>query len=379
MIYLDQAATSYPKPTQVHEAVLACLEYGGNSGRGAHDLSLAASRSIFATRLELAEFFGARDPSSIVFTSNATESLNLAIFGTLKSGDHVLTTALEHNSVLRPLYALSKKGVEISILPADRQGLLNYQSLKEYLRPNTKAVITTHASNVTGNLVAVDQIGAFCQEHDLVYIVDAAQTAGWYPYNLASQPIDILCFTGHKALYGPQGVGGIYVKPGILVNPLKVGGSGVQSYASTHPQEMPERLEAGTLNSLGIAGLRAGIRYLKSVGLPEIRRRESQLTQFFIHAIRKIPKIKIYGDFSTFERPPIVSLNLGSLSSGFVSQVLAEEYQIATRPGAHCAPLMHRALESQALGTVRFSFSHLNTQIELKRASEALQVIARKY
>lgn len=379
MLYLDQAATSFPKPPQVIEAVCQALECAGNSGRGGHGISLAASRLVYEARLELAEFLGAPDPSSIALTANATESLNLALLGFLAPGDHVITTAQEHNSVLRPLYLLQEQGVEITILPADADGVVDFTALASAKKPNTKAVVCTHASNVTGNVIDLDYLLDFCQSERLILILDAAQTAGWYSYDLAKQPIDILCFTGHKALYGPQGVGGIYVRPGLNLRPLKTGGSGIQTFSKTHPQAMPEALEAGTLNTPGIAGLAAGVRLVREVGLKAIRQKEGELTRFFYEEVMNIPGITVYGDFSTFERCPIVALNLAGLDSSLVSQLLAEEYDIASRSGGHCAPLMHRALGTERLGAVRFSFSYFNSKTELNRAVEALDEISHEY
>ena len=376
MIYLDQAATSYPKPPGVIQAVYETLQHAGNSGRGAHHLSLSASRLIFEARCEIADFLGAEDPSRIAFTANATESLNLALFGVLHSGDHVITTELEHNSVLRPLYSLEKRGVEVSILPANWQGVVDFSALGNHLRSNTRVLVLTHASNVTGNMVDMEWVGEFCREHGLILIVDAAQTAGFYTYDLKHSPIDILCFTGHKGLYGPQGVGGIYVKPGLAVPPLKVGGSGIQTFSKTHPSQMPEALEAGTLNLPGIAGLMAGVRYLKDRGMELICHEECELDRYFYGAIREIPGLEVYGDFAASIRCPIIALNILGVDSNLVSQLLAEEYDIYTRAGGHCAPLMHGALRTRELGAVRFSFSHRNTKFELDSAVQALRDLA---
>lgn len=378
MIYLDQAATSFPKPPGVVEAICSAVTSLGNSGRGGHNLSLAASRRVFSARSELAQFFGAEDPSRIAFTANATESLNIALLGVLKKGDHVLTTELEHNSVLRPLYYLQTKGVEVSIVPAS-QGKLDLAALETYLRPNTKAVVCTHASNVTGQVVDLDYLGEFCQAHRLLLIIDAAQTAGALPIQVQKQGIDLLCFTGHKSLYGPQGIGGIYVRSGLEIRPLKRGGSGIQSFSQTHPAEMPTALEAGTLNTPGIAGLSAGVRYLNETGLDKIRTKEAALTDHFCRGLRGIEGLKIYGDFDSSGRCPIVSLNVGNLGAGLVSDILAEDYQIYTRPGAHCAPLLHQALGTTNQGAVRFSFSHLNTAEELDSALQALGEIVERF
>ncbi|HAI52225.1 MAG: aminotransferase class V-fold PLP-dependent enzyme [Limnochordia bacterium] len=378
MIYLDQAATSFPKPGEVVEAVVRALRSAGSSARGGHELSLAASRLVFQARLTAAEFFGAADPSRIAFTANATESLNLALFGLLEPGDHVITTAQEHNSVLRPLFLLERRGVDLTIVPVDRRGVVDLDQLKISLRPGTKAVVVTHGSNLTGNLLDLDHVMGFCREHELILILDAAQTAGWYPYNLTRQPIDVLCFTGHKALYGPQGTGGIYIRPGLQLKPLKVGGSGTQTFAREHPREMPEALEAGTLNTPGIAGLAAGIAWVQSLGLERIRQREAQLTRYFHQRVQEIPGVELYGDFSAPERLPIVTLNLPGLEASLVSGLLAQE-GICTRSGGHCAPLLHRALGTEERGAVRFSFSHVNTEAEIDVAVEALQRIAQEY
>lgn len=377
MIYLDQAATSYPKPPEVGKAMCLALQTAGNSGRGGHLLSLEASRLVFEVRWELARFFGAEDASCLAFTANATESLNLALLGVLRPGDHVITTELEHNSVLRPLYSLEKRGVEVTILKADRLGVVDFSNLGSHLRLNTRALVVNHASNVTGNVVDLGFVGEFCQDHDLILIVDAAQTAGWYPYDLQHSPIDILAFTGHKGLWGPQGVGGIYVKPDrVGVRPLKTGGSGVQTFSKTHPSEMPEALEAGTLNLPGIAGLGAGLRYIQNLGLSQIRKNEAELITYFYQGVRGIPGIEVYGDFSCLNRCPIVSLNIEDMDSSLVSRLLAEEYGIFTRSGGHCAPLMHAALGTKERGAVRFSLSHMNTKEELDVASQALAELA---
>ena len=379
MIYFDQAATSFPKAPGVPEAVCQALQTMGNSGRGAHHLALEANRLVFRAREHLAQFFKANDPARIAFTANATESLNLALEGLLKPGQHVLTTELEHNSVLRPLYRLKAQGVEVSVVPSDQKGIPDFAQLEQLLRPNTKAVVCTAASNVTGNVTDLDYLGDFCSRRGLAFILDAAQTAGSFPLDVKRQKIDILCFSGHKGLLGPQGVGGIYLREGLELRPLKVGGSGMQSYSTRHPSEMPEALEAGTLNTPGIAGLLAGLKYLNRVGLEQIRSQEQELTRLFYLGAKDLPGVKIYGDFSTFRRCPIVALSLSGLDSAYVSQVLAQDFRIQTRAGSHCAPLMHRALGTEKEGLVRFSFSHFNTKEEIKIGLRALQqIVTRK-
>ena len=378
MIYFDNAATTLRKPDCVTEAVVRAMGSMGNSGRGVHAGALSASRVIYDTRMALAQLFGAESPERIAFTANSTESLNMAIKGCLNPGDHVITTALEHNSVLRPLYELEDRGVELTILPADSLGNIRYEDFEKAIRPNTKVLVTTHGSNLTGNLLDIGRIGAIAKNHGLTYIVDASQTAGVFGIDVQKMHIDILCFTGHKGLLGPQGTGGIYVREGVQLRPLLSGGSGVQTYLRSHPPQMPTALEAGTLNGHGIAGLGAAVRYLRETGLAAIRAKEQELMRFFYEEVRQIPSITVYGDFSTPNRCAIVALNVLGYDSGEVSDALSETYGIATRPGAHCAPLMHKALGTVEQGAVRFSFSHYNTMEEIKIAVSALRELAQE-
>ena len=378
MIYFDNAATTMRKPDCVIQAVMTAMCSLGNSGRGAHAGALSASRIIYDTRAALARLFGGESPERIAFTVNSTQALNIAIKGTLQSGDHVITTALEHNSVLRPLYEMAAQGVELTILPADSLGNICYEDFEKEIRPNTKVIVTTHGSNLTGNLLDIQRIGAITKKHGLLYIVDASQTAGVFPIDVQKMNIDILCFTGHKGLLGPQGTGGLYVRDGVSVRPLLSGGSGVQTYLQTHPQQMPTALEAGTLNGHGIAGLGAAIGYLQETSLDAICAKEQDLMWEFYRQVKEIPGITLYGDFSGKSRCAIVSLNIRNYDSGEVSDALSEQYGIATRPGAHCAPLMHKALGTAAQGAVRFSFSHYNTNEEIKIAVSALQELARE-
>ena len=378
MIYFDNAATTLRKPDCVIEAVTEAMGSMGNSGRGVHDGALSASRTIYDTRAALAKLFGAEGPERIAFTANSTQALNMAIKGLLSPGDHVITTALEHNSVLRPLYELEDRGMELTILPADPLGNICYEDIEKEIRPNTKAIVTTHGSNLTGNLLDIEKIGSVARAHGLTYIVDASQTAGVFDIDVRRMNIDILCFTGHKGLLGPQGTGGLYVREGVELRPLLSGGSGVQTYLRSHPPQMPTALEAGTLNGHGIAGLGAAVKYLQETGLDTIRQKEQALMRAFYEAVRQIPGITVYGDFSSMDRCAIVSLNVRDYDSGEVSDALSESYGIATRPGAHCAPLMHRALGTVDQGAVRFSFSHFNTEEEIKIAVSALQELAQE-
>lgn len=376
MIYMDNAATTMRKPKEVVEAVVNAMNSMGNAGRGANEASLSAARVIYETRELLAEFFGAENPKQIVFTNNSTESLNIAIKGILNPKDHVITTMLEHNSVLRPLYEMEEKGIELSIIKSDPKGKISYQEMEEAIRSNTKAIICTHGSNLTGNMIDIEKVGKIAKKHGLLFVVDASQTAGVYPIDVQKMNIDLLCFTGHKSLLGPQGTGGLYVREGVQVRPLKTGGSGVQTYSKTHPAEMPTALEAGTLNGHGIAGLHAALLYLKEEGIETIREKELEYMWQFYHGVENIPNVKVYGDFETEKRCPIVTLNIGDYDSSEVSDELLVEYGISTRPGAHCAPLMHEALGTVEQGAVRFSFSHYNTKEEVETAIRAIKELA---
>ena len=378
MIYFDNAATTIWKPDSVIRAVTEAMCSLGNPGRGVHDSALSASRTIYETRVLLAQLFGAESPERIAFTANSTQALNIAIKGILEPGDHVITTPLEHNSVLRPLYEMEERGVELTVLPADSMGHIRYEDIEEAIQPNTRAIVTTHGSNLTGDLLDISRIGTVARKHGLIYIVDASQTAGVFDIDVQKMHIDILCFTGHKGLLGPQGTGGIYVREGVKIQPLLSGGSGVQTYLRSHPPQMPTALEAGTLNGHGIAGLGAAVRYIQQTGLDTIRAKEQALMWEFYTRVREIPGITVYGDFTTKNRCAIISLNIRDYDSGEVSDALSSEYGIATRPGAHCAPLMHKALGMVEQGAVRFSFSHYNTMEEIKIAVSALRELAQE-
>lgn len=378
MIYLDNAATTLHKPPQVTEAVVNAMQSMGNSSRGTHAGSMAASHTVYDARVKLAKLFGCPRADHVVFTANITESLNIAINGLIGKGDHVITTDCEHNSVLRPLYRLAdEQGVELSFVSADRQGNLDYEAFERLMQPNTRAIVCTHASNLTGNLTDLQRVSAIAKAHDVLLIVDAAQTAGAYPIDMTALGIDVLCFTGHKGLMGPQGTGGLCVREGLLVRPWKVGGSGVQSYSRTHPVQMPTCLEAGTLNGHGIAGLSAAVDFINDVGVDAIHERETALMRRFYEGVKNVSGVIVYGDFSR-ERTAIVTLNLGDYESGAVSDALSEDYGIATRPGAHCAPRMHQALGTVQQGAVRFSFSWFNTEEEIDTAICAVRELAQE-
>ena len=376
MIYLDNAATTLQKPQAVYDAVLDAMKTLGNSGRGFSGAALGASRMIYEARRTLCDFFGGSDPSRLVFTSNATEALNMAIQGMFLPGDHVITTQLEHNSVLRPLYAMQKKGVELTIAASGQNGTADFDAIEAAIRANTKAIVCTHASNLTGNLTDMQRMGELARRHGLFLIVDASQTAGVIPIDVKQMHIDVLCFTGHKSLFGPQGTGGIYVRPELSIRPLKMGGSGIRSYEKEQPAAMPEHLEAGTLNVHGIAGLLGALEYLEKTGIEMIYKRERELMHLFLEKIQGIPGLTLYGTDDLQQRVPTAALNIGSCDSGYVSDWLYENYGIAVRSGAHCAPLMHEALGTREQGAVRFSFSHVLTEEEVRIAAQALREFA---
>lgn len=380
MIYFDNAATTLHKPPEVATAMTYALSAFGNPGRGVHHAMLRASRAVFQAREALCELFGADSPRQVAFTANATQSLNTAIKGLLRPGDHVITTELEHNSVLRPLYEMEAMGVELTFLKSDALGRIRYEDIEPAIQKNTKAIVCTHASNLTGNLVDIARIGAIAHAHGALFIVDAAQTAGVFPIDMQRMHIDVLCFTGHKGLLGPQGTGGLAVREGLRIAPLLSGGSGVKTYSKTHPDDMPASLEAGTLNTHGIAGLLAALDYIHALGIDRIREKEHALMRTFYNGVCSIPGVTVYGDFSDLSQPErcaIVSLNIRDYDSAEVSDALFQQYDIATRAGAHCAPLMHQALGTADQGAVRFSFSHFNTHKEIQTAINAIRELAK--
>ncbi|WP_347449130.1 aminotransferase class V-fold PLP-dependent enzyme [Terrisporobacter vanillatitrophus] len=378
MIYLDNAATTIKKPQCVIEAVVNAMTHMGNAGRGANEASLDASRIIYDTREKISDLVNLKNPSRVAFTCNSTESLNIAIKGILTNKDHAITTSLEHNSVLRPLYELEEKGMELSVVQCDENGNINYDDFEKLIKENTKAIVCTHASNLVGNVLDVKKIGEISKKHNLVLIVDASQSAGVFEIDMQDMNIDILCFTGHKGLLGPQGTGGLCVREGINVRPLKVGGSGVNTFSKTQPEAMPTILEAGTLNGHAIAGLNAALDYLKEEGIENIQKREEELMFRFYNGIKDIKHIKIYGNFEN-KRAAIVTFNVGDIDSAAFSDELSLDYDISTRPGAHCAPLMHKAMNTEEQGAVRFSFSHYNTEEEIDTAINAVKEIAASY
>lgn len=370
MIYFDNAATSFPKPVKVKEAVLRALDSFGNPSRSAHELALNAARCVEYARVRAGELFGCRASERVAFTSNVTEALNIAI-GSIKG--HIVTTAAEHNSVLRPVY----RAGQYTIVDVDEYGRYGADDIEKALRPDTAAVVLGHGSNLTGRINPVEAVGRLCRERGLVFIVDAAQTAGLLDIDMERMGIDALCFTGHKSLYGPQGTGGLCLSGRFLPNPLIVGGSGSHTFDRDHPAEMPLRLEAGTVNGHGLAGLSAGLEYVKEHGPEKLLAAAAAAAGRFLRGVRDIDGVALYGHYGDEQRLPIVALNVGELASDEAAAILAEEYDIAVRPGAHCAPLLHRAFGTARRGAVRFSFSHFNTAEEADLAIQAIRNISK--
>lgn len=375
MIYLDNAATTIHKPQTVIDAVTQAMCSLGNAGRGATSGALDAARTIHACRAKIARLLGCPRADHVCFTPNSTAALNTVINGVVRPGDHVVTTVLEHNSVLRPLNRLAaEQGVTVEHAGCDANGALDYDELERLVAPGTRAVVVTHASNVTGNAVDVSRVAAIAHAAGALVIVDASQSAGTAHIDMRAMGLDVVCFTGHKGLMGPQGTGGLAVAEDVDVAPWAMGGTGVHSFDTLQPMEWPTRLEAGTLNGHGIAGLSAGLDYIEAQGGVEaISAHERALADRFLAGVRKIPEIKLYGAFDQPTRSAIVSLNVGDIDSAEISDALMQGWGIATRPGAHCAPLMHRALGTERQGVVRFSFGYFNTAEEVDIAIEALR------
>lgn len=378
MIYLDNAATTMHKPQTVIDAVTQAMCSLGNAGRGATSGALDAARTIHGCRTKLARFLGCPRADHVCFTPNSTAALNTVINGVVRPGDRVVTTVLEHNSVLRPLNRLAvEQGVTVEYAGCDANGVLDYDELEQLVTPGTRAVVVTHASNVTGNSVDVARVAAVAHAAGALVIVDASQSAGTAKIDMDTMGLDVVCFTGHKGLMGPQGTGGLAVAEGIDVAPWAMGGTGVRSFDALQPLEWPTRLEAGTLNGHGIAGLSAGLDFIEAQGGVEaIASSERALADRFLAGVREIPEIKLYGAFDQPTRSAIVSLNVGDIDSAEISDALMQGWGIATRPGAHCAPLMHRVLGTERQGVVRFSFGYFNTDEEVDTAIDALRDLA---
>ena len=373
MIYLDNGATTFPKPKVVTDKIMECyLGYAGNPGRSGHKLAMKMDLEIYETREKICKLINGTEVLNVIFTFNATDSLNLAIKGVLEEGDHVITTSMEHNSVLRPLNQLRKEGkIELSIVYADDKGYIDPQKIFEALTPNTKMIVTTHMSNVFGTIVDIKAIGDFCKENNILYLVDASQSIGVLDVDVQEMNIVLLAFPGHKALFGPMGTGALYIKEGIIVKPLKEGGTGSYSHSIDQPDLYPDSLESGTPNGVGIIALGKGIDFINEVGLENIRNHEMSLKNHFIELLKDNEDVILYGTLDD-RQGAVVSLNVKDMDSSEISYILSDEFDIYTRPGFHCAPLAHKTMGTEELGAIRFSFGYYNTLEEIEKTVEAL-------
>jgi cysteine desulfurase family protein len=380
LIYFDNAATSWPKPPSVAEAVVHYMQdVGASPGRSGHQLAVEASRIVYETREVLAQLFNVSDPLHIVFGSNVTEAINLALFGYLRPGDHVVTTAMEHNAVMRPLRYLQSTGVELTAVPCSAHGMLDPVDIDRAIRPNTVLLVVNHASNVVGTVLPVAEAGAIAERHGLLLLVDAAQTAGAYAIDVQQMKIDLLAFTGHKALMGPQGTGGLCIGERVdlsRLRPLKRGGTGSRSELEEQPDFLPDRYESGTANGAGIAGLGAGVRFVLEVGVDHIRAHEQQLTAQLLAGLQSIAGVRTYGTGRAERQAATVSFNVEGMEPSDLALQLDDQFAIMCRPGLHCAPSAHRTIGTYPQGTVRFGLSYLNTSAEVNLAIEAVHQIA---
>ena len=379
-IYLDNASTSFPKAPTVATAMSDYITNRGiNINRGSYALAYDVEDTIYTTRQRLNTLFNGHDPSHVVFTQNVTMSLNMVIKGLLKAGDHVLVSSMEHNAVMRPLTQLLDKGITFDTIPCDSTGSIQMDSIEPLIRPNTVALIINHASNVCGTIQPLESIGPICKAHNLQFIVDAAQTAGVIPIDVKACHIDALCFTGHKGLLGPQGIGGIILTKEMAQNltPLIAGGTGSFSHLETMPTHMPDAFESGTLNLPGIIGLNEGLAYIESQGMENIHNHELALTQAFLEGLQSIDGINIVGKQNIQDRTAVVSITIDGMDPANIAYELESTYHIMTRVGLHCAPRAHQTLGTYPEGTVRVSFGYANTLKDVEAALLALNTIVK--
>lgn len=365
MIYLDNAATSFPKPSKVYEEVINCMKnYCANPGRGSHNMAIKSALKVMESRNLISEIFNIRNPFNIVFTHNATEALNIAIKGLLKKGDHVISTVLEHNSVLRPLNSMAKHGVEVTLISSDKAGFINPLDIKDEIKFNTKAIIINHASNVLGSIQDINSIGKIAKKYGVKFIVDASQSAGSISIDVERDNIDLLAFPGHKGLLGPQGTGALYIREGIELKSFKEGGTGSISNSIDQPYELPDRFESGTLNTPGIVGLCEGVKFIKKIGIENIYNEEMQLMDQLIRELKKLDFVKIYGSTSLKNRLTVLSINIEGIDASIVGEEL-NDAEIAVRTGYHCAALIHKVIGTEYIGTVRISPGCFNTSKDI--------------
>ena len=381
LIYLDNAATSWPKPPQMIEAMCQFSDHiGANPGRSGHQRSIQSARIVYETRQRFADHFNCHDPLRIVFSSNVTEAINLALFGLLKPGDHVITTSMEHNAVMRPLRHLQSQGIDLSVVKCSGKGVLDPADIKREIRPNTILVVITHASNLTGTLMPVSEVGKITRENDLLLLVDAAQTTGVYPIDMHEDCIDLLAFTGHKSLYGPMGTGGLAIGDRIDLNrlyPLKMGGTGSNSEKEVQPDFLPDKFESGTLNVIGLAGLNASLAWIESVGLEKIRNHEEALCKKLNEGLKYISAISLYGPEEMKQKTAVVSFTIKDMDNALVGELLDERYGILCRIGLHCAPSAAKTIGAFPQGTIRFSLGYFNQLAEIEYAIKAIIELSR--
>ena len=375
--YLDNAATSWPKAPGVLKAMSAYLTRGGgNPGRSGHRKSIDAGRLVLDARERLAELFNIKDPANLFFTKNATEALNIAIHGTLKPREHAVTTSMEHNSVMRPLAHLAARGVELGVAEALPSGTVPPEAVLREVRPNTRLVAVTHASNVTGAVNDIGAVGRFCSDRGITFLVDAAQTAGVVPIDVERDRVDLLAFSGHKGLLGPQGTGALYAREGGALETLLQGGTGSLSDREEQPAFLPDKFECGTLNTVGIAGLGAGIAFIRRFGLGRILEHDGRLLELLLAQLGGDDRFTIYGPREAARQTGVVSLNIGGLTPSSVGETLDREYGVQTRVGLHCAPRAHRTIGTFPDGTVRLSWGVFTSEKDILRACRALKRIA---
>ena len=375
MIYLDNAATSFPKPPEVYEEVLNCMKnYCANPGRGSHNMAVKSGLKIMETRDLICKLFNISSPFNLIFTSNATESLNIAIKGALKKGDHVISTVIEHNSVLRPLKSMNKIGVETTLVAIDKGGYVNPLDIKAEIKDNTKMIIINHVSNVLGSVQDIETIGKIAKENGIIFMVDGSQSAGVIEINVESSHIDLLAFPGHKGLLGPQGTGGLFIRDGIKLKKFKEGGTGSNSHFMTQPDFMPDKFESGTLNTPGIAGLCEGLKFIKRIGIDNIHKAEKELMNQLLEEFGKLPYIKLYGSDYTKQRSAVLSFNIDGIDASIVGEELNEE-EIAIRTGYHCTPLIHELIGTEYVGTARVSPGYFNNSKDIESLVEVVKKI----
>jgi cysteine desulfurase/selenocysteine lyase len=379
VIYLDNAATTFPKPRAILEAMIDVYSRMGVSpGRGSYDLAVEAEDFVNQTRTKIARFFNAPDPNRVIFASNATDALNLAMQGLLEPGDHVVSTRLEHNSVLRPLYHLHERGlIEYDLVPFDSRGFIDPEAIAKAIRANTRLVIVCHASNVLGTIQRVPEIARVCNERNVPLLIDAAQSAGVVPIDMGAWKVSAIAFTGHKSMFGPMGIGGLAIQPELDVKSTRFGGTGVDSKSLIHTQTFPHRLEAGTINLLGVIGLSEGLDFVMAEGLNAIYHRKIELLTRLRDGLSALDRITLYCQEDLSEHVGIITANVQGMEPADVGSILDADFGIAVRTGLHCAPLVHETLGTYPQGGVRFSLGPLNTQEDIDRAIEAMGAIAR--